>query len=177
MGRTQVMFSMMFMSAWDFHNITNLFVRSTACNCTSWEFTLKSDSFAGVFLNQTGSSTLSHWYMHNSGKPKEKHQMNKYPALNWRHDDKNYPKTQKILSLDIHTSQIIKIIKCSVFFIHDKFTSFLILTLSLSETPSVKLMVNSSTLGTFSLFFSVWYSVRVFTTTWRREKMLNTLRQ
>lgn len=40
------------------------------------------------------------------------------------------------------------------------------LTLSLSDTPSVKLMVNSSTLGTFSLFFSVWYSVRVFTTTW-----------
>lgn len=40
------------------------------------------------------------------------------------------------------------------------------LTLSLSDTPSVKLMVNSSTLGTFSLFFSVWYSVRVFTTTY-----------
>lgn len=30
-------------------------------------------------------------------------------------------------------------------------------------------MVNSSTLGTFSLFFSVWYSVRVFTTTWRTK--------
>lgn len=44
--------------------------------------------------------------------------------------------------------------------------SRLFLTLSLSDTPSVKLMVNSSTLGTFSLFFSVWYSVRVFTTTW-----------
>lgn len=43
--------------------------------------------------------------------------------------------------------------------------SRLFLTLSLSDTPSVKLMVNSSTLGTFSLFFSVWYSVRVFTTT------------
>lgn len=49
-------------------------------------------------------------------------------------------------------------------------TDSLILTLSLSETPSVKLMVNSSTLGTFSLFFSVWYSVRVFTTTSRRER-------
>lgn len=44
------------------------------------------------------------------------------------------------------------------------------LTLSLSDTPSVKLMVNSSTLGTFSLFFSVWNSVRVFTTTWRRRR-------
>lgn len=44
--------------------------------------------------------------------------------------------------------------------------SQLFLTLSLSDTPSVKLIVNSSTLGTFSLFFSVWYSVRVFTTTY-----------
>lgn len=43
--------------------------------------------------------------------------------------------------------------------------SQLFLTLSLSDTPSVKLMVNSSTLGTFSLFFSVWYSVQVLTTT------------
>lgn len=47
--------------------------------------------------------------------------------------------------------------------------SQLSLTLSLSDTPSVKLMVNSSTLGTFSLFFSVWYSVRVFTTTYTTE--------
>lgn len=50
--------------------------------------------------------------------------------------------------------------------------SIQIFTLSLSDTPSVKLMVNSSTLGTFSLFFSVWYSVRVFTTTWRRKEAL-----
>lgn len=52
------------------------------------------------------------------------------------------------------------------------------LTFSLSVTPSVKLTVNSAILGTLSFplfFWSGWYSVLVFTITWKITTLLRLL--
>lgn len=94
--------------------------------------------------------------------------MNKYPEKNENFDDINYLNTQRN-ALSSH------MMKCSMFIVDHTIRNSSV-TLSLSDTPSVKLMVNSSTLGTFSLFFSVWNSVRVFTTTWKIEEMVNTVK-